>query len=114
MTNTGSGYTTAPTVQFISSSGINATATANLGTGTNANKVVSITVTNGGTGYQTPPVITLVGGGGTGAMATAVIEVDVDKVESYGDNNKFKIKSADVLFSEQNPFGEIDKTRYTE
>ncbi len=114
MTNTGSGYTTAPTVQFISSSGINATATANLGTGTNANKVVSITVTNGGTGYQTPPVITLVGGGGTGATATAVIEVDVDKVESYGDNNKFKIKSADVLFSEQNPFGEIDKTRYTE
>lgn len=107
MINQGSGYTSAPSVSFTSSTGINATAVANLGTGQNAGKVVSISITNGGSGYQTAPVVNITGGGGNGATATSVIEANIDKVESYGDNNKFKEEAADVLFSESNPFGEI-------
>lgn len=107
VTNQGSGYTSAPAVAFTSSSGYGATATANLGTGQSAGKVVSITVNTGGQQYQTAPVVTLTGGGGTGALATAVIEADIDKVDSFGDNNKFKKEATDVLFSETNPFGEV-------
>jgi len=114
VTNQGSGYATAPTVTFVTSTGRDATATAVLGSGTTAGKVVSVNVTNGGTGYQTAPVVQFTGGGGSNAAATAVIEADIDKVESYGDNNKFKTQAADVLFSEANPFGEVDKTRNTE
>lgn len=114
MTNNGSGYTSAPTVVFSSSNGEGAAATAVLGSGSNSDKVVSVNVTNGGTGYQVPPVISFVGGGGLNAAAEAVIEANIDKVESYADNNKFKIEGADVIFSAENPFGEVDKTRFTE
>jgi hypothetical protein len=107
MINNGSGYTSAPTVQFTSSTGFGATATAVLGTGTNADKVVSVTVTEDGQNYQTPPVIDFIGGGGTGAAATATLDIDIDKVESYGDNNSFKEEGNDVIFSETNPFGEV-------
>lgn len=114
VTNQGSGYATAPTVTLTSNTGYNATAVAVLGTGTNAGKVVSINVTNGGTGYQTTPVLQFTGGGGSNAAATAIIEADIDAVESYGDNNKFKTAAASDLFSEANPFGEVDRTRNTE
>ena len=107
MTNQGSGYTSAPTVVFGSSSGYGATAVANLGTGDAAGKVVSVTVTEGGQYYQTAPVISFTGGGGTGAVATSTIEVDIDKPDSFGDNNTFKQEATDIIFSENNPFGEI-------
>lgn len=107
VTNQGSGYTSAPTVTFLTSSGYGATATAVLGSGTTAGKVVSVTVTNPGTGYQVPPSISFVGGGGVNAAAVAVVEVNVDKADSYGDNNKFKEEAADILFNEGNPFGEL-------
>ena len=103
MTSQGSGYTTAPTVQFVSGTGHGATAVATISAG----KVTGVTITNGGTGYQTPPTITFIGGGGSGATATSVIEADIDKPDSYGDNNTFKTEAADILFSESNPFGEI-------
>jgi hypothetical protein len=110
MTNNGSGYTSAPQVTFVSSSGSGATATAVLGTGSTAGKVVSVTVTNGGTGYQTPPAISFIGGGGINAAANSTIEVDIDKPSSFGDNNKFKDESVDVInFDESNPFGEINR-----
>ena len=96
MTSQGSGYTSAPTVEFVSSTGYGAIATAVLGTGTNADKVVSVNVTNGGQQYQSAPVISFSGGSGAGATAVAVIEADIDKVESYADNNKFKVQGADV------------------
>jgi len=108
VTAAGSNYSTAPTVSFISSTGRDAAATAYLGTGVNAGKVIKVIVTNSGTAYQTAPVVTLSGGGGTGATATASIEVNIDKPESFGDNNKFKAQAEDVLFSVTNPFGEID------
>jgi hypothetical protein len=114
VTNQGSGYSTAPTVTLVTASGRDATATAVLGSGSTAGKVIRVDVTNGGIGYQTVPVVQFTGGGGSNAAAVAVIEADVDKVDSYGDNNTFKTQAADVLFSEANPFGEIDKTRNTE
>jgi hypothetical protein len=109
VTNQGSGYTSVPTVSFVSSSGINAAATAVRGTGANANKIVSITVTNPGSGYQTAPVVSITGGGGAGALATASIDINIDSPNSFGDNNKFKTEAQDVLFSVTNPFGEIDR-----
>lgn len=107
MTDRGSGYTTPPTVSFASGTGFGAAGTAVLGTGTNAGKVMSVTVTEDGQGYQVAPAISFVGGGGTGAAATATLEIDIDKVESYGDNNSFKEEASDVIFSESNPFGEV-------
>lgn len=109
MTTQGTGYTSVPTVSFTSSSGVGATATAVRGTGVNANKIISITVTNPGSGYQTAPVVSITGGGGSGAVATASIDINIDKPESFGDNNKFKTQAQDVLFSVSNPFGEIDR-----
>lgn len=112
VTSTGSGYVTAPAVTFSSGS---ATATANLGTGADTGKVISVTVNNGGTGYTTAPVVTIAPpASGTQAVGLAFIDIDIDKKESYGDNNKFKTQGADVLFSVANPFGEVDITRDTE
>jgi hypothetical protein len=107
VTDSGTGYTSAPTVTFISGSGFGATAVAVMGTGTDAGKVISINVTDGGQGYQVPPAIEFTGGNGTGAAAIATIAVDIDKVESYGDNNTFKEEAQDILFNENNPFGEL-------
>jgi hypothetical protein len=114
VTNQGSGYTSAPTVEILSSSGREATAVAVLGSGDSEGKVIRIDVTNNGTGYQTAPIVNLLGGGGSGATASSTVEVDIDKVDSYGDNNKFKQQGSEVVFSVQNPFGEIDNTRFTE
>ena len=105
ITSNGSGYTSVPTITFISSTGMGATAEAVINNG----QVTSINVTNSGTGYQTPPVITIVGGGGTGAQAESHIEINIDKADSFGDNNKFKQQSSTVLnFDDSNPFGEIN------
>lgn len=110
VTNQGSGYTSVPTVTFTSASGINAAATAVRGTGSTANKIIRIDITNPGSGYQVAPTVSITGGGGTGALATASIDINIDKPSSFGDNNKFKTQSQDVLFSVTNPFGEIDNT----
>lgn len=107
ITNRGSGYTTPPTVSFVSSTGFGAEAVAVVGTGNDAGKIIAINITNVGTGYQVAPTVNITGTG-TGAAATAVIDIDIDKVESYGDNNKFKQEASDVLFNESNPFGEVD------
>ena len=110
MTNQGSGYTSVPTVTFISSAGVGATATAVRGTGVSANKIIRVDITNPGTGYQVAPVISFVGGGGINAAATATIETNIDKAaDSFADNNTFKKESVNVInFDESNPFGEIN------
>jgi hypothetical protein len=110
MTNQGSGYTAVPLVSFTSSTGSGATALAIRGTGASANKIIGITLTNPGSGYQTPPTVNITGGNGVGALAVATIDINIDKSESFGDNNKFKTQAADVLFSVTNPFGEVDTT----
>lgn len=111
VTNSGSGYTSVPTVTFTSSSGIGAAATAIRGTsGTNLNKITGITITNAGTGYQLAPTISFVGGGGTGAAATCTLDIDIKKSsDGFGENDSFRDAATDIInFDEQNPFGEIN------
>lgn len=69
--NGGSGYTSAPAVAFTGGAGTGAQATAVLGTGADAGKVVAVQVTSAGSGYTTAPTIAFTGGAGTGATATA-------------------------------------------
>ena len=106
MTQQGSGYTSVPTVNFISVTGQGATATAVLGTGANAQKVVSVTITSSGSGYSQPPTVEFVGGGGSGAFANAIVQINIDKSDSYGDNNSFAYQANDINFNESNPFGD--------
>lgn len=106
VTNQGSGYTTAPTVNIIPiSGGSGAIATAVLGTGATANKVIRIDVTNGGSGYNVIPTIQIIGTG-TLAAAIAVVEVDIDKPDSFGDNNSFIEKGSNFILNTQNIFGD--------
>lgn len=67
----GSGYTTAPTVNFSGGGGSGATAVATI-----SGAVDSITITNGGTGYTTAPTVTIAAptSGGTAATASATID----------------------------------------
>ena len=123
ITNRGSGYTSAPTVVFTSGSGRDAAGTAILGQGVDADKVIKVVMTNIGEGYQVAPVISFTGGGGAGAAATPNLEIDINRTESYGDNNRFKQEADDYInFDVDNPFGDIteidylksmDSTRYT-
>ena len=86
--------------------GYRATATASLGNGLTVNEVVKILVTDAGSGYTTAPIVYLSGGGGSYAAAMALIG-NLDKQDSYGDNNKFKEEAEGIVFSETNPFGEL-------
>lgn len=69
ITNSGSGYTSAPTVAFTGGGGTGAAATATVTNGV----VSSITITNVGSGYTSTPTIGFSGGGGSGAAATAIM-----------------------------------------
>lgn len=101
MESFGIGYTSA-TITFESTTGTGATGVATIVDG----EIVNINVTNGGTGYQTPPTINIEGDG-IGASAVSTISVTVDNVEGYGKNNLFEEESEDILFPENNPFGNI-------
>lgn len=81
--NGGTGYTTAPTVNFVGGGGTGgAAATATVAGG----KVTAITLVRDATGikfnqdgdYTSAPSITFTGGGGTGATATATINFKTD------------------------------------
>lgn len=69
LTDGGSGYTSAPTVNILSpiAGGAGAEATATIARG-----VTSVSVVDGGTGYTEPPTITVVGDG-SGASVTPVM-----------------------------------------
>ena len=67
VTNSGSGYTSAPTVEISGGSGAKASAVLNASGG-----VASINLWSAGDGYASEPVVTLTGGGGSGATAKAV------------------------------------------
>ncbi len=72
--NGGSGYTSAPTVNF-SSGGATATAVITIPTGSTTGSVSSVNLLTTGTGYgTTPPTISFSGGGGTGASAMAFLD----------------------------------------
>lgn len=86
--------------------GYRAFATAYLGNDLTAKEVVKILVDDPGSGYTSPPLVVLSGGGGYFAKATAII-ANLDNQDSYGDNNKFKEEAEGIVFSEDNPFGEL-------
>jgi hypothetical protein len=71
LTEAGSGYTQAPTIQFYGGGGTGANAVASIVTF--ATGTVSIAVTNPGDSYTGTPTVNISGGGGTGASATAVV-----------------------------------------
>jgi len=103
----GSGYSIAPNVVFTSNVGSGALAEAVLGTGLNSGKVVSVNIVNPGAGYIIPPGIQFVGSCDVTAQADAVISSDIDKPDSFADNNNFKKQATDVIFNENNPFGDV-------
>ena len=81
----GSGYTSAPTVQFVG--GKSGTSNSAFSTASGIaiienGKVVAIEITNEGFDYVSTPEITFTGGGGTGASATANLS-PIDSI--YGD-----------------------------
>jgi hypothetical protein len=103
----GSGYSIAPNVVFLSNDGGGALAEAVLGTGLNTGKVVSVNIVNPGANYSIAPGIHFVGDCDQTAQADAVISSDIDKPDSFADNNNFKKQATDVIFNENNPFGDI-------
>jgi hypothetical protein len=110
--NPGCDYVDAPTVTINpNSDGVSATATATITNG----KVTSINITNPGGRYITAPTVTISPppSGGVQALAEAVVEIDIDVPDSFGDNNKFKQEADTVLFNENNPFGEITEALNT-
>ena len=67
ITNPGSGYTVAPTLQITGGGGSGAAGTAFIGDGT----VGVVTLTSEGSGYTTAPTVTITGPVGVGTTATA-------------------------------------------
>lgn len=72
VTNPGSGYTTAPTVNIVAgfSPGSGATAKAIM----NGDKVIGLQLLTEGAGYIVNPGVSFTGGGGSGSAATALIQ----------------------------------------
>jgi hypothetical protein len=72
VTRGGTGYTSAPAIQFTGGGGSGAEAVAVIKDGA----VARIVITDGGAGYTSAPTVTVTGGGGSGAEASAVIRPD--------------------------------------
>lgn len=108
VTNNGTGYNSVPNVTITGGGGSGATAYAVIGTGATLGKVVSIVVSNPGENYETAPTVTIATSGGIRATAVAVIKPDIDRVDSFGDNNAFKEEGSNYMFNESNPFGEVE------
>ena len=103
----GSGYTSALTVSIAAPpvGGIQAEATPTLGTGANAGKIVSITVTKFGAGYISVPVITLNRNGGTGIDATATAALIISPTITIGNNGGSGYTSAPTVTIDSPPTG---------
>jgi hypothetical protein len=91
VTNSGSGYTSEPTVTFTGGGeGSGATATAVL----SGTTVGSITVTDPGSGYTSVPAVDFTGGGGRGAEADASLIGNLQNImmasEGATDKNNYK------------------------
>lgn len=101
VTTQGTGYSSVPDIIVSGGGGRGAILQAV----TSGGKVTGVNIVNPGTGYNTVPTATVQGSSGSGATITLQIEADIDKVESFGDNNSFK--KEDVIFNENNPFGDV-------
>ena len=73
LTNSGSGYTSDPTVTVNWPS-----ASASASVATTPSAISGITLTSAGSGYTSAPTVTLTGGGGSGATATATMNLSVN------------------------------------
>jgi hypothetical protein len=104
MVSGGSGYTTA-SVSFASNLGYGAAASAVIEDGV----ITAIEIDEMGQGYTTPEsVVVNITGDGQGAVAQVVaVDIDIDKIESFGDNNAFKAEASEFLFDADNPFGDV-------
>jgi len=71
--NAGSGYTSAPTVAFLST-GHGGEGAKGVVVIDDTGVVVAVIVTDPGSGYVTAPTVTFSGGGGSGATATATLD----------------------------------------
>lgn len=91
--------------------GVRASATATISNG----GVYRATVDSQGNGYTSaPPVYIISNDIGTVIPATAIAVIDNSDVpESFGDNNKFKQEAEGLVFTENNPFGELKSTYIT-
>jgi hypothetical protein len=79
VTNSGSGYTSAPTVTLIGGGGTGAQAIAAVASG----HVTGIAVTSDGAHYTSAPSVVITGGGGTGAAATAALDINAGKLTTF-------------------------------
>lgn len=100
ITDPGSGYLVPPTVVIRSPTGYGAEAEAIIENG----EVFSIIVTNGGINYKSDTIVTLSGESTTQATAIVELEVNIDNVQNYGDNNQFK--ESFMNLDPNNPFGD--------
>ena len=99
VTDGGSGYTTAPSVNISrSGSSIRAEAMATVSGG----EVTGIELVSSGSGYTSTPTITLVGGGGSGATATANISPRDGQYERISYYNPLVEKSSTFTYNEAN------------
>ena len=97
------GYDANTTVQITSSIGTGATAEAVVVGG----KIVEVNVMDGGFGYKDESTVQVsIIGTGSGAQVTPIVGLEIDKVQSYGDNTSFQQEALDVVFDVSNPFGE--------
>lgn len=82
--NSGSNYTSVPTITISGGGGTGATATATIFNG----EIQTVTVTNIGANYDSAPTVTVSGGGGSGAVLTAVLSF------ASGTSTEYQEKSA--------------------
>jgi hypothetical protein len=103
ITNPGSGYTVPPTIRFLSNTGDGAIAEAVIASGL----VTSVHIIDRGNGYIEPPIMQFIGPATIPAEGVVTLGVNIDKPDSFGDNNKFKQEAVDILFNANNPFGDV-------
>lgn len=102
VTDGGTGITEA-SVKPISATGHGAVLTPVIEDGV----ITSITIEDGGQNYREGDEVEITSNGTSPATATITVKLDIDKVESFGDNNSFKREAQNVVFNEENPFGEV-------
>ena len=91
LTNSGAGYTVAPSVAFFGGGGTGAAATTIIGNGV----VGIVTLTNGGSGYATPPSVTF-----TSAPAGGVTAIGAALISTAGVVTSITIRNAGLGYTQ--------------
>lgn len=105
--NAGAGYTIAPEIEFVTSTGVGATASSTIGDGV----IGVVTVTSGGSGYTTYPTITftnevfLTGVTTVSAAATAVVSAAGTITDIYITNSGLGYSTAPTISIPNNAVG---------